>query len=106
YPIGIETYALLYNKDLVDELPETWDELIEFAAEFNDIPNNRFGFMMEPANFYYVYAFIGGHGGYVFGDGNTNPDDIGLNNAGAIEGAKFLQGHLPNQIGEAIAPYP
>ncbi|GFP21821.1 arabinogalactan oligomer / maltooligosaccharide transport system substrate-binding protein [Candidatus Hakubella thermalkaliphila] len=91
YPIGIETYALLYNKDLVDELPETWDELIEFAAEFNDIPNNRFGFMMEPANFYYVYAFIGGHGGYVFGDGNTNPDDIGLNNAGAIEGAKFLQ---------------
>lgn len=91
YPIGIETYALFYNKDIVGEPPNTWDELIEFAEEFNDIPNNRFTFMMEPANFYFVYSFIGGYGGYVFGGGNTDPEDIGLNNEGAVEGARFLQ---------------
>jgi len=91
YPTAIETYALFYNKDLVKEPPKTFDELIEFSKQFNDIKKNKFGFMMEAANFYYAYAFLGGYGGYVFGNNGTDKNDIGLNNDGAVEALKFMQ---------------
>lgn len=91
FPVAIETYALFYNKDLVPEPPKTFDELIEFAKGFNDIKNNKFGFMMEVGNFYYAYAFMSGYGGYVFGNNGTDSSDIGLNNAGAVEAFKFHQ---------------
>ena len=87
YPTGIETYGLFYNKDLIDEseLPKTMDELIETAKAFTDVDQDLYGFMAEVGNFYFMYAFIGGYGGYVFGDQNTNPNEIGLNNEGAVE---------------------
>jgi arabinogalactan oligomer / maltooligosaccharide transport system substrate-binding protein len=88
YPTGIETYALFYNEELVDEEPGSMDEMIDMAAEMTE--GDQYGFMMEPANFYFNYAFIGGYGGYVFGDDNTNVDDIGLNNEGAVEGVELL----------------
>jgi len=91
YPTSIETYALFYNKDLVKKLPKTMDELITQAKELTDIRNNKYGFMMEVANLYFVYSFIGGYGGYVFGDNNTNPKDIGLNNEGAVKAGKLMQ---------------
>lgn len=92
YPLAVETYALFYNKDLVSKVPETWDELIEQAKAFNDPANQKYGFMMEVANFYYNYAFVGGYGGSVFGNGNSDPDDLsGLNGEGALKAAQFMQ---------------
>ncbi|KHF40889.1 sugar ABC transporter substrate-binding protein [Halalkalibacter okhensis] len=88
YPTGIETYALYYNTDLVDEAPETMDELIEVASELNE--GSQFGFMYTPETLYFNYAFIGGYGGYVFGEDNTNVNDIGLNNEGAVQGVELL----------------
>ncbi|MDY0324504.1 MAG: maltose ABC transporter substrate-binding protein, partial [Candidatus Carbobacillus sp.] len=91
YPTSIETYALFYNKDLVKDLPKTWDEMLDQAKAMTDTKKNTYGFMMEVANFYYVYSLIGGYGGYVFGDNNTNPNDIGLNNAGSVKAGQLLQ---------------
>lgn len=97
FPTAIETYALFYNKDLVTQVPETFDEMIDQAKALTDVQENKYGFMMEAANFYYVYSFMGGYGGYVFGDNNTNPEDIGLNTEGAVKGAKLLQ-RLHNEV--------
>lgn len=91
YPTSIETYALYYNKDLVKSLPKTWDELIDQAKAVTDPKQNMYGFMMEPANFYFAYSFFGGYGGYVFGDNNTDPNDIGLNNEGSVKAGELLQ---------------
>ncbi len=96
YPTAIETYALFYNKDLVKTPAKTWDELITQAKAFNDLKapkleDRKYGFMMEVGNFYFVYSLIGGDGGYVFGNNNTDPHDIGLNNDGAVKAAKLLQ---------------
>lgn len=91
YPVAIETYGIFYNKDLVKEPPKTFDELIAFSKTFTDTKNGKYGFMMEVGNFYFVYAFMGGYGGYVFGKNGTDKNDIGLNSAGAVEGAKFHQ---------------
>ncbi|MCF6094272.1 maltose ABC transporter substrate-binding protein [Microaerobacter geothermalis] len=99
YPVSIETYALYYNKDLVKQVPETWEELIEQSKAFNDLKSEdkKFGFMMEPGNFYFTYAFLGGYGGYIFGNNNTDPSDLGLNNEGALKAGEFMK-RLQNEI--------
>ncbi|XID92168.1 extracellular solute-binding protein [Paenibacillaceae bacterium WGS1546] len=90
YPKSVETYALFYNKDLYPEAPQTWDEIIKFSETFTDPDQKKYAIMWEFVGFY-SYPFIGSFGGYVFGNNNTDPNDIGLNNAGAVEGFKFLQ---------------
>ncbi|CCQ98360.1 Extracellular solute-binding protein family 1 [[Clostridium] ultunense Esp] len=97
YPTGIETYALFYNKDLVKEVPKTWDELIAQSKAFTDTKANKYGFMMEVNNFYFVYSLMGGYGGYVFGKDNTDPTDIGLNNEGSVKAAQLMQ-RIHNEI--------
>ena len=34
YPLGAETYALFYNKDIIKEPPKTWEEIIAFAKKW------------------------------------------------------------------------
>jgi len=95
YPLAIETVALYYNQDLLDamgfEPAETMDELIEQSKEFMEKNKGSYGFMYEPGNFYYTHAFLGGYGGYIFGENNTNPDEIGLSNDGAVKAGELLQ---------------
>ncbi len=91
YPYAVETYALYYNKKLMPTPPKTMEEVITFAESFNDVKNNKFALMWELQQFYYDYAFLVTPGGYMFGQENTDKNDIGLNNDGSIEGGKFLQ---------------
>ncbi|XEC94645.1 extracellular solute-binding protein [Paenibacillus tarimensis] len=103
YPKSVETYALFYNKDLMAEAPKTWEEIVEFAKTFNDAANKKYAVMWENGNFYYGYSFFASMGGYVFGNNGTDPNDIGLNNEGAVEGMKFFQSLkeiLPLQTGD------
>lgn len=90
YPNSIDTFAMYYNADLVSDVPETMEELIEQSKQFMDRSAGKFGFMLDQ-NFYWGYAIFGGYGGYIFGDGNTNPDDIGLNNEYAVQAGAWLQ---------------
>lgn len=91
-PAVTETYALFYNKELVPEAPETMDELMEIARDLTD--GDNYGFLMNALDFYFVYPFLTGSGGYVFGqdaDGLYDPSDIGLNNEGSVAGATTIQ---------------
>lgn len=92
YPRNMETYALFYNKDLVQESDlASWDNIIAFSKHFNDTGNKKYGFMMQLNNFYFAYPFFSGYNAYIFGENNTNPADIGLNSAGAVEGMTYFQ---------------
>lgn len=105
-PMSVDTYTLVYNKDLVPEPPKTFDELKKIAAEFTDTSNKKYGFLFDVNSFYYTHAFIRGFGGYVFGrdaDGGYIIDDIGLNNAGAQEAVAFIksffdEGLMPTDV--------
>lgn len=90
YPTAIETYALFYNKDIFPEAPKSYDEIVEKASEYNDTNNNKFTFMWDVANAYYSHSFIAGGGGYVFGQGGTDKDDVGIDSEGAIAGAESM----------------
>lgn len=91
YPKSVETYALLYNKDLVKEAPKTWEDVVAFAKTFNDSANKKYAIMWEARLTYFNYPFIASYGGYFFGKKGTDPKDIGLNNDGAVKGVTYFK---------------
>ncbi|MDO6657548.1 extracellular solute-binding protein [Anaerobacillus sp. 1_MG-2023] len=90
-PKATETPVFIYNKDLMDKAPESMDEVYDFAKDFTK--DKQYGFLALWDNFYFANAVLSGYGGYVFDrtDEGLNPDDIGLNNDGAIEGTEYIQ---------------
>lgn len=93
YPMSVETTAVFYNKDLVPngEMPKTWDDVIKFAKTYNDVKANKYAYMWELGNGYWSWGFFGGYGAYVFGNGGTDENDIGINKPEGVEAAKFFQ---------------
>jgi arabinogalactan oligomer / maltooligosaccharide transport system substrate-binding protein len=108
-PFVVETYGLFYNKNLVPEAPKTMEELMKIAKEKTNPVKDQYGFLMEAANFYFVYPFFAGYGGYVFRneDGKMDTSDIGLANDGAVKGAELVQswfknGYIPKEINQDV----
>ena len=90
YPTAIETYGLFYNKDIFPEAPKSYEEIVAKAEEINNPDNNEYAFMWDIANAYYSHSFIAGGGGYVFGQGGTDKEDVGLDSEGAIKGGESM----------------
>lgn len=87
FPISIETYAVYYNKALVDQVPGALEDAAKLSAALTDAGKDRYAFLMVP-DFYYAMPFITNYGGYIFGqqNGKYDPSDLGLNNEGAVQG--------------------
>ncbi len=84
-PISVETIALFYNTDMVSEVPDTWEELVEQAAEEG-------GLQYDATSIYYDLGFVRACGGYIFAyeDGAYDVTDIGLANEGAVQAYEFI----------------
>ena len=83
-PSGAECPALIYNKALIQEIPDTWEELMDVCLELTDVANEQYGFMMDVTNPYFANALYDANGGYIFGvtDEGYDIEDIGLNSEG------------------------
>jgi arabinogalactan oligomer/maltooligosaccharide transport system substrate-binding protein len=90
-PIALETTFLFYNKALVPTPPKTWPQLIATAKRLTT--GDKFGFLYNPTDLYYNYAFIGGYGGFVFQPTKNgfNARRLGLATAGATQAFQFIQ---------------
>lgn len=91
-PQNVEGPALIVNRDLVPEVPATYEDMIALAQELTTA--DTFGFLYNINDFYFSYNWINTFGGYVFGrteDGTLNPEDVGLDSEGAIEGAQEIK---------------
>lgn len=89
-PASTEALVMYYNKDLVSEAPETFDDLEEIAQDDQfDQDGDNIGFLANWTDLYFTYGLISGYGGYIFGEDGTDPSDIGLNNEGAVEGIEY-----------------
>ena len=84
-PLSVETIALFYNTDMVTEVPETWEELVENAADVG-------GIQFDATSIYYDLGFVRACGGYIFKyeDGAYDVSNIGLANDGAVEAMNFI----------------
>lgn len=106
YPVSMEAISLIYNKDILKEPPKTYEEM--FAL--NDKLKNRFPpgldekdrkdeknkgittIMWDQVQPYFTMPLLAADGGYVFNKTATGYDvkDTGVNNKGAMAGAKML----------------
>lgn len=73
--------------------------------KFNDkmLSEGKYGLIGKLDQFYISYGIFSGYGAYVFGNknGRYNPDDIGLNNDGAVKALQFITSYskyLPKEV--------
>lgn len=91
FPLSVKTPAFFYNKDLVDEPAKTWDEVFEFAEEFNDPAQNKFTMVWQATDPYFAHAFLGGYGYSMFGPDMDDKEQLGWDTQEALEGMEFYQ---------------
>lgn len=91
FPLSIKTIALFYNKNLVDKPAESWEEIIEFAEEFNDPSQNKFAMVWQANEPYHNHGFLAGYGYEMFGPDMDDKDQLGWDTPEAIEGMEFYQ---------------
>ena len=99
WPVMVEAVGLIYNRELVDEPPATWDEV--FAL--NESLNGANAILWDYNNTYFTYGLLSSAGGYSFGlndDGTYDATDIGFDNDGSIKGANVLK----RLIDEGVMP--
>jgi arabinogalactan oligomer / maltooligosaccharide transport system substrate-binding protein len=109
-PMFMEGIALLYNRDLIERAPETWDEFLLVANEQSS--NGGFGFLYQLDIPYYGYGWWNAFGGYIFGaspDGGLSASDIGLGGEAGYAAAQFIKdlrftyGFVPEGIDYQVA---
>lgn len=89
FPLYVEGPALIINRDLVAKTPESFEELVRIAKDFeasNETEEELIGFRFDVSNLYFAYPFLTSHGAKLFADGKIN-----IENADFIKGAKFLR---------------
>lgn len=91
-PVLMETIALYYNRDLVAEPPTSFEDLVKLAQQLTDTGADRWGLALPLLSEYHIYPFIDSYGGYLYAcdSESCNPNDIGLNNPGAVRGTQYL----------------
>ncbi|WP_187432842.1 extracellular solute-binding protein [Natronococcus pandeyae] len=85
-PHAAETVGLIYNKEYVDEPPETFEELLDIAAEHHDPEDGTYG-LGWPMDAYHVSAFPHGFGGHYYDD---EAGELGLTNSETVEGFEYV----------------
>ena len=90
YPISVESLGLIYNKALVETPPESFAELMELDATLAQ--EGKKVILFDYSEPYYGWTLLAANGGYPFKQTDSGYDvsDIGVNNAGALQGAELL----------------
>jgi maltose/maltodextrin transport system substrate-binding protein len=89
YPVALESISLIYNKKLVTgKLPTQLSELPDFAKELKAKDPKAIAIMWDYNTPYFSWPFLGSAGAYPFKKTAEGYDvkDIGIDNAGAIQG--------------------
>ncbi len=93
---SIDAYGIVYNKDLIASIPETWSEYFAKAKEMTQHSGSEitfYGTQVAVNNYWFIYPLIKNEGGYYFGqkeDGSYDPSDIGLDSAGTAAALQKL----------------
>ncbi len=90
---------LYYNKDLISEVPSSFNQLVSYSREVNNPDEDIWGFLLNAKEPDWIIPFVGGYQGWIF-DYNTNA--ITLDTPAMQNTLEFLLG-LYNV--EQIMPY-
>ncbi len=97
-PYATENLAFFYNTDLVETPPTTWDEVVSQGEALK--AEGKVDYIMAvTGSTYDVYPIFTSFGGFIFGQddqGNWNPEDLGVDSEGMIQGAQWLAENVAN----------
>ncbi len=93
YPTSCETYALFYNKSLLNEedVPDTWDKMLSFSENFPKLFPDKYGFLFQCNTIYYLSMFMTEDNNQLM----QSEVVTGLMTNSAINGAKLVKKFLP-----------
>ena len=104
-PVNVQSSLLYYRKDMlpdnwesewdkdgnkVPDMVENWNDMYRYSKEIVEKGDGRYGYMRSLYDVYFSSGFLFSYGGYVFGDNNTNAEDIGFAAGNAAVGANVL----------------
>ncbi|MRI31893.1 maltose/maltodextrin ABC transporter substrate-binding protein MalE [Endozoicomonas sp. OPT23] len=93
YPISLEAISLIYNKDILPEPPASFEEMFPLKDKLAKRKGGSVTTIMwDQIQPYFTMPLLAANGGYVFKQTSTGYDvnKTGVNNAGAMAGAKML----------------
>ena len=101
YPLAIEAVGLIYNKALVKTPPASFDEVIALDKELGK--SGKKAILWNYNQLFFSWGVLAAAGGHIFGrdaNGHLDPRQVGINNAGALQGAQLIErlvkdGHMP-----------
>lgn len=92
-PVNVQAPMLYYRADLLPEdwqenwdedqngvpdMVENWNDLYAYSKERHEENPAQYGYMKSLYDVYFSSGFLFSYGGYVFGEENTNPEDVGF----------------------------
>nr|WP_024966359.1 maltose/maltodextrin ABC transporter substrate-binding protein MalE [Pantoea sp. IMH] len=105
YPVAVESLSLIYNKDLIKEAPETWEEIPALDKKLRG--QGKSAIMWNLQEPYFTWPVIAADGGYAFkyAEGKYDTKDTGVNNAGSQAGLQFIVDLVKNKHISADTDY-
>lgn len=113
-PVNVQAPMLYYRTDLLPEdwettwdadgnkvpdMVENWNDMYAFSIARHEADTSKYGYMKSLYDVYFSSGFLFSYGGYVFGDNNTNPEDIGFS-AGKSEKGAWVLSQLASVMNE------
>lgn len=104
-PVNVQAPMLYYRTDMLPEdwetrwdedqnqipdMIENWNDMYAYSIERHEENASLYGYMKSLYDVYFSSGFLFSYGGYVFGENNTNPADIGFSAGEAEKGAWVL----------------
>jgi Maltose-binding periplasmic proteins/domains len=79
---------LFYNKDLVQKVPTTFTELLDYCKEVNNPKEKTYGFLLNAKEADWIIPFIGGYQDWIY---DYDSGAISLNSPAMLQTLKFLE---------------
>lgn len=104
-PVNVQTSMLYYRKDMLPEdwetawdkdgnkvpdMVENWNDMYRYSKSIVEQGEGKYGYMRSLDNVYFASGFLFSYGGYIFGDNNTNAEEIGFSAGESYKGAQVL----------------
>ncbi len=100
-PVTTENVAFVYNPELVETPPTTWDEVKTLSEQIVADGTAQYGFIRQDGDPFHFFPIQTAFGGYVFGRdeaGNYLPDDLGVDSEGSIAALAWFQGMVEDGL--------
>ena len=93
-PLRMESIALFYNLDLLEEagleVPATWEEIFEAAPVYNNPATNDFLIRWEAGGAFFNHFTLTAFGFELFGPNHNDPDLVNFDTPEVIAGLEFF----------------